>query len=675
MVAPQIPLIRFPAFKSFQVDNYQLFPGKNGEGISHEFEPGVTVIAGVNGLGKTTLLNLMFRMLVGPRDPKKSGMLQFGARAHELVSWKNSIFFTSRVGDGAANATMSAVIAFGNEEIRIKRNISNLEIIELWRAGKELDPNEKQYTAAVLDASGIADDYDFDFVVRQLVFFLEERIPIVWSEQNQAELFRVLLCESKVAAELSGLFDEIKDIDSQYRNLRWHLNKRKDELAQYHGSSAEPATLDELKAKIQAQESLAAKATDYEKEIDRVKRKRSKMQIDIQQQKLELEEKIRAHQGFQQVYLSSRFPELPDVARYVFSNLLADSGCLVCGNRKTDTAIRFRRLLDQGNCPVCESPPEEQETRPTRGRANAQEVKKSAQEIQAQKRDLASLESELGKLEAGLLELYGTQSRTQSSFFQLTTDVNLLRAKLTPGEGAAEVESYITSMEKELNNYEAQLAEKRRKYEKQLKVLRRQAEQYASRIKRHFESYAGSFLAEKCTISFTNFNSFVGQEGPSFEYPCFQVLMTSAVSPKRPTVRMKVTDVSESQKELIDLAFRMALISTIATRGQGAMLVLETPEASLDSIFVIEAGKLLRKFAESTQGCHNRLIASSNLTNEKMIPALLGLVPDGTPKTKPAEVRRRVINLLKLATPNAAYVKNKKKYDKMLESATDGALD
>jgi len=78
-----------------------------------------------------------------------------------------------------------------------------------------------------------------------------------------------------------------------------------------------------LKAKIQAQESLTVKAKDYEREIDRLKQKRSTLQVDIQQQNSNWKKRFRAHQGLQQLYLSSKFPELPDVARYVFSSLLA----------------------------------------------------------------------------------------------------------------------------------------------------------------------------------------------------------------------------------------------------------------------------------------------------------------------------------------------------------------
>src|ERR1043166_8937145 len=70
------PNITFPILRRLEVKDYGLFPGKDGHGLDHTFEPGVTVIPGVNGLGKTTLLNIVYRLLVGPFDPYKTDEIQ-----------------------------------------------------------------------------------------------------------------------------------------------------------------------------------------------------------------------------------------------------------------------------------------------------------------------------------------------------------------------------------------------------------------------------------------------------------------------------------------------------------------------------------------------------------------------------------------------------------------------
>jgi hypothetical protein len=96
------------------------------------------------------------------------------------------------------------------------------------------------------------------------------------------------------------------------------------------------------------------------------------------------------------------------------------------------------------------------------------------------------------------------------------------------------------------------------------------------------------------------------------------------------------------------------------------MLVLETPEASLDSLFVYRAGGLLRRFAEEGGELGNMLIASSNLNDANMIPALLGIDSDPQRSLK----LRRVINLLELAAPNAAMLTQGDAYRRQYRIAT-----
>ena len=63
-----VPIVRFPVFTSLQVQEYGLFPGPVPEkdGLNITFDPGLTVVLGANGLGKTTLVWILYRMLSGP---------------------------------------------------------------------------------------------------------------------------------------------------------------------------------------------------------------------------------------------------------------------------------------------------------------------------------------------------------------------------------------------------------------------------------------------------------------------------------------------------------------------------------------------------------------------------------------------------------------------------------
>ena len=63
-------MINFPIFEQSDVSDFGLFPGmvKDPRGLSIKFQPGLTLILGANGLGKTTLITILYRLLTGPFD-------------------------------------------------------------------------------------------------------------------------------------------------------------------------------------------------------------------------------------------------------------------------------------------------------------------------------------------------------------------------------------------------------------------------------------------------------------------------------------------------------------------------------------------------------------------------------------------------------------------------------
>ena len=132
-------------------------------------------------------------------------------------------------------------------------------------------------------------------------------------------------------------------------------------------------------------------------------------------------------------------------------------------------------------------------------------------------------------------------------------------------------------------------------------------------------------------------------------------------------MRHSPDDVSESQRELIDLAFRLALIKA-ATGGADSTLTMETPEASLDELAMQRVGMALHRFANSKG---NRLIVTSNLTNAGMITAMFG----GRVKrpTELSQRRKHVLNLVEVAAPNQAVLKSRASYLRILAKALTGA--
>lgn len=126
-----------------------------------------------------------------------------------------------------------------------------------------------------------------------------------------------------------------------------------------------------------------------------------------------------------------------------------------------------------------------------------------------------------------------------------------------------------------------------------------------------------------------------------------------------PVRRTGPDHVSESQREFIDLAFRMALMHVASASGCSS-LVIDAPESSLDAVFVTRAADVLARFAHSSR-C-NRLITTSNLVEGELIPELL--------KKSSASGDRisRVLDLFKIAEPTAAIREMRGEYDRIMKN-------
>jgi len=118
--------------------------------------------------------------------------------------------------------------------------------------------------------------------------------------------------------------------------------------------------------------------------------------------------------------------------------------------------------------------------------------------------------------------------------------------------------------------------------------------------------------------------------------------------------RASPNQVSESQREFIDLAFRMALIE-VASPDHASTLAVDAPESSLDAVFVDKAAQVLIQFANSGNG--SRLIITSNLGAGELVPQLLRAAAD------PGHRMDLLVDLFAAGTPTRAMQASKDAYD------------
>ena len=197
------------------------------------------------------------------------------------------------------------------------------------------------------------------------------------------------------------------------------------------------------------------------------------------------------------------------------------------------------------------------------------------------------------------------------------------------------------------------LRKKRESFEQFIAKANTTLEAQAHEIQESFGFYAKGFLIENCHLVWSPKPSQLGQSGRRFDFPAFGLELGG--SNFSGTVRRSSPDdVSESQREFIDISFRMAL-AKVGSVENVTSLVVDAPESSLDAVFVRRAAQVLGAFGRADVG--NRLIVTSNLVDGKLIPALL------EEATNENDWVGRVVDLLTIAAPTAAVESLRQEYD------------
>lgn len=660
--------------------NYALFPGKGANGFDHTLEPGVTVIVGTNGIGKTTMLNLIYRLLVGPYDPfKDEGGIQLTQT--RLTELKQFDYFSKRDRGTSVTSIVTGEFDFGDKHLAVSRRLSDLAITEFLIDGVSIGASHNEsLEPRIRQLCGCGSQYDFHLLVRSLLFFLEEKAAVVWEPKAQMEIFRILFLEGPQATDLSRLASEVQREDSRRRNMLAELNRYRKRhikaIATASDAGVVAARANEVNERAEVVGENLSKLTEA---ADNFEKSRDANRQKLDSFKLDLEEANRRLEYLHHQYFASLFPRLPEVAKNVFQNLVGDAGCLVCGTRIPGLGKQFQEMAAEGSCPVCRSPKELHETLQTSAEFGSERIAEESKNIGILKGNVAELQRAVDEESENYLKVLRELRDLQNEREQLSVEAHTLNRMIPRDSGEiARGENYIKVTEEEISALGREIAAKNNDYKLRLEGLRAEIDELATNLTTFFAEYAGSFLAERCNLVFRPQKLMLGQSTEPIEFPTFAVQMTSAVSPSSGTTRTDETDVSESQKEFIDLAFRMAVLRAyaVATKtAASAMVVVETPEASLDSVFVGNAGRMLRSWCTPTDLGRNSVIASSNLNRENMISSLLGLRLEDAPHPSKEEIERRVINLLEVAAENAALRENREHYEAEFRVSTTPERD
>jgi AAA domain len=667
--------VKLPIFERLEVDGFNLFEGQaHDHHLAHDFSTGITLIVGTNGLGKTTLINIVLRCLIGPFNPPREGDLVVSARMVESAWRERRSYFPNRVGDKAQNAYARLVYRIGETQFDVTRHLANMALTKLVIGGSEIrvgagkslpddEESEQTFRDAFAGAMGVSSYLAALQIIRHLVFVDETRRALLWDTQSQSAMLRDLLVGADAAGALRRAEGRFLSADSRERNYRWQVNSAQNELTRMRAQlSASPELSERLRLLADQIRADEARQEDLEQALSDTEQSLNLNRLELERTRLQRERSRAALEATRLRSALRLFPDLDATGQYILSRFYAHGRCRACGADVTDELHAKDEALARGVCLVCDSPPEKQ--RPTEGAATvAARTELVHADVGRQQKDLELADEQQSALELRETELQSELDSVVARVGQVVSGLAAARqevlglgARLPPSdEQVLARENEFKSLTQSLNALVRERIEASRDYKAQLVKVRDAASERESRIVSRFSEYAAAFLAEDAVLSYAPKQEKLGQTGERFELPRFKLDMTSAAYEGR-TPRETSDDVSESQREFLDLAYRMSLID--ACVDGPAAIVLETPEASLDGVFMVQAGAMLNKYGARPD---RQMIVTSNLSNAGMIKAL---AEDSAQHR--FDRSKHVVNLFDLATPTRAVEKFRDKYEEIL---------
>jgi len=636
-------LINFPLIERLIVRDFGLYPGiSNSKVLEVNLGSGPWLILGVNGLGKSTLLLLMRYLLAGPVKTRNAG---FAGERDDLQAVNNK-FFAVRVADGAQNASAEMEVRLGDAVLNVERNLSNLSIkraiIRRPQGSTEIT-TEEDYRAELTSATGVAQFEDVVRIIDNLAFFLEARQPLIWDGAAQFEIFRALLTPN-LSAELRRLEGEIVSADSTARNLSatlYKITQRRDKEA------VKKETATDTRARIAASQgeidALNREELRIVEEIENLETTRVDRRLQVKRGEKELDDATQNYEKLKFEVLRQAFAGVKPTEQYVFLKMLSDRICIACNQPAESAASEIQKRSDECRCVICGNPTEYSDNVETI--SDAMRIRAAdaygALDVKRQELSISNASYVASNNELFLLQQKLSQVRLQSE--EKASLIRRLRRNLPTDENIAlgREEERIAVLRREVVSFREEREKAEREIDELLEALKRATEHVRELVENAFNFKAAPFFAEQVRLVYSPRTAKIGQGGRSFEFPAFEVEMTSGATFGQ-FIRRTPEQVSLSQREYLDIIFRMTLLETLGNTQSS--LVIDGPEGSLDAVFAGRAGDLFARYAK---GSGSNILLACNIIEGAFVPNTLSDFPP--------EVRNsRVVNLIEQAAPTQA---------------------
>lgn len=638
--------MQFPILRRLAVHGFELYPGTPEKpDLDATFLPGVTLIVGANGLGKSTLILVLYRLLTGPSEVAgDSGGAILGSGQLTLRPFRNQEprMFARRVADQAVDAVAEVEFSLGSRRVHVSRKLSTLQLTSLSVDGDELEVSEAVFQSLIAEEAGVGNFVDWLLVLRYVTFFFEDRRSLVWDPTAQRRILKLLFTPPTEEDRIGQLEKRILSADSRARNTRATLAAEERKLEQQERDLAklpvQQGELEELLATRENAEHEVVALRERAASLDAVRADVRLTLLRAREHRASLASEVESIR-FQQI--RDAFPSTSETAAYLLSQILTEDKCSACGTEVPEFRGALEEWLSAGDCVVCGSHIPGPGTGSAASRAGLPELH---ERLDVAERAEKEATKDRDRTEAELKHCWGRLSEVEETVRAAEARIRRLELEMPQGSRSQARREAIRDLRRQNEAEIESVLQDKNELDGLVHAANLQIAEYQERIRAAFDAYAEDFLLDTCSLVWGSHVEQVGLLGKGISFSVFQIDMSGATTDAEVT-RRSSDGVSESQREFIDLAFRMALTQVAGTDGIGS-LIMDAPESSLDAVFAPRAASVLTGFA--SPGSESRVIITSNLVDGRLIPTIAEKAQIEGPDDP------RVVNLFEIATPTRA---------------------
>ena len=634
--------IYLPDILSLNVKNFTLYP--SGLNFNYKFSKGVNLIIGGNGMGKTTLVNIIKYSIIGHyKEGFDLTRTYKGTKIEKRTSYPAN-YYNKRSNDFSnpnLKASVIVKIKINETEFEIERCLEDILILSCLVNGVKIsgailnqyvydglnydysrstdgqvkeelfvkigNSLQKKLELAIEKASNMPFD-DLIFFVNKILYFGEDHKTILWNSDTyadvQTELFNKYFNDRDLNEQRQEANRQAKYFDTQARHRSEDIRVIRNVLEKSKRNS-KSESVDDIHDQIQK---LKEELEGLNNKIESTQKKRNESDTqlkiisnNVNSLSQEASQYEKTQKKIEKQIIQSNWVTLNHNYDLFRKSMQSNEICPMCSQDLSHDFV-LAKISHTENCILCEQEISQNKTEvlsneQVESKAKLTEVYTSINGFQHQ---IYHHETQLGELDNEFKYLIIEKRKVAANLRVLEYDNSQDRGDKKENSLQA---FYDEILELELKKDEFQ--EKSREHKEVANNISIKIEEQIIKNAREFSSlfsgYAEKFLGVPCNLTFEDLN------GKKRFYPVIDG-----------KIREEEEELSESQRFFVDHSFRMSILSFFYNKP--SFYIVETPDSSLDISYERNAADVFKKFTNSYPYC---LILTTNLNNSEFLNYLI----------------------------------------------------